>query len=361
MARLERMARSVPADAPWDASKALRWDAQTFASWIRRNTRTRFARALLTLWAESVLAVDPGDLSLLHVLAHANAHRGLIELCSTTGGAQERRFVGGSQRVSLALADQLGDALRLEQPVRRVEHGGDRVRVHTDRNVFEADRVVVAMSPAMAARLDYSPAMPAVRDQITQRMPMASIVKCIAVYDEPFWRKDGLSGQGLSDRGPVKFVFDNSPPDGTPGVLLGFVAGAGARHFSTLPEAERRKAALECFGRWFGPRAAEPVEYIEKIWAADEWSRGGYAGYMPPRVWTTIGPALTEPVGRVHWAGSETSSTCMGSMDGAVRAGERVAVEVEEALVGQRVVGKPRSTWDDAGSGQRAVTTLPRL
>jgi monoamine oxidase len=336
MTRLERMAKTVPAHAPWAAAKATGWDAQTFESWIRRNTRTRFARECLTLWAESVLAVDPGDLSLLHVLAHANAHRGLIELCSTGGGAQERRFVGGSQRVSLILAEQLGDRLRLQQPVHRIEQTADVVRVHTDASVLEAQRVVVAMSPAMAARLDYSPALPAVRDQLTQRTPMASIIKCIAVYDKPFWRDEGLSGQALGDRGPVKFVFDNSPPDGKPGVLLGFVAGAAARTFSRLPEAERRAAAIDCFRRWFGPSADDPTEYVEKIWAADEWSRGGYAGYMPPRVWTTIGAALTEPVGRIHWAGSETSSTCMGSMDGAVRAGQRVAAEID-VLLGDKV------------------------
>jgi len=146
MARLERMASKVPADAPWTADRALAWDGQTFGSWIRRHTHTRFARELLTLWAESVLAVDPGDLSLLHVLAHANAHRGLVELCSTAGGAQERRLVGGSQRISLALAEELDGCIRFEQPVRSIEHEGG-VRVHTDTTAFRAERAVVAMSP----------------------------------------------------------------------------------------------------------------------------------------------------------------------------------------------------------------------
>jgi len=332
MLRLERMASTVPAEAPWAARRADRWDAQTFASWISRNTRTRFAHEILTLWSESVLAVDPGDLSLLHVLAHANAHHGMIALCSTGGGAQERRFVGGSQRVSLRLAEELGDTVVLDQPVRRIESGGGGVVVHAGSATYAAERVVVAMSPALAARISYDPALPAARDQLTQRMPMGSIAKCIAVYDEPFWRTRGLSGQGASDRGPVKFVFDNSPPDGSPGVLLGFVAGAEARTFSEMPEAERREAALAAFVRWFGPEARQPTDYLEKIWAADEWSRGGYAGYLPPRVWTTIGAALTEPVGRIHWAGSETSAICMGSMDGAVRAGERAAAEVASAL-----------------------------
>ena len=165
-----------------------------------------------------------------------------------------------------------------------------------------------------------------------QRMPMGSVIKCLATYPEPFWRAEGLSGQALSDRGPVKFVFDNSPPDGSPGVLLGFVAGAPARRFGQLPESQRRAAALDCFQRWFGPRASNPVDYLEKCWADDEWTRGCYAGYMPPMVWTTVGPALREPVGVLHWAGSETAATCMGAMDGAVSAGERVAAEIHAAM-----------------------------
>lgn len=329
--RLERMARQVPADAPWKAPHARSWDAETFASWIKRNTLTRFARECLSVIAESTLAVDPADLSLLHMLAHASAHRGFVALISTTGGSQERRFIGGSQRVSVVLAGEVADCLHMRESVRRIEHG-DQVRVHTDGMVVEARRVVVAMSPSMAARLVYDPALPAQRDQLMQRMPLASVVKCIAVYDEPFWRAKGLSGQGLSDRGPVKVVFDNSPPDGRPGVLLGFVLGEQASRFGQLPEDQRRTAALDSFRRLFGPAASRPVEYVEKDWDADEWSRGGYAGFLPPRVWTSIGEALCAPVGAVHWAGSETAGTCMGSMDGAVRAGERVAAEVHTAL-----------------------------
>ncbi|EFV14961.1 flavin monoamine oxidase family protein [Segniliparus rugosus] len=329
--RLERMAKRVPPRAPWEAPRAKAWDRETFASWIRRNARSRFAREALTLWSESVLAVDPADISLLHVLAHASAHRGVIALCSTTGGAQERRVVGGSQRIALALAEELAECLRLRQPVRRIEHG-DFVRVHTDHAVFEAKHVIVAMSPTMAGRLCYDPPLPPERDQLAQHMPMGSIVKCVAVYDEPFWRKSGRSGQALSDRGPVKFAFDNSPPDGNPGVLLGFVAGAHARSFSQLAPEVRKQRALDCFTRWFGPEADQPRDYVEKAWAQDEWARGGYFGYMPPGVWTTLGPALGRPVGRLHWAGSETSGVCMGSMDGAIRAGKRAAAEVVDDI-----------------------------
>lgn len=343
--RLERMAATVPAERPWAAPRAQRWDTRTLASWIDRNTTTRFARMSLTAWSHSVLAADPNEVSLLHALAHAAAHRGVLALCSTTGGAQERRLVGGSQRVALTLAGELGDRVRLDQPVQMIEHGGDQVRVHTDTDAITAQRVVVAMSPTMAGRIRYTPALPAERDQLTQRMVMGSVTKCVAVYPEPFWRADGLSGQALADRGPVTFAFDNSPPDATPGVLLGFAAGSHARRFARLDHHQRRAAALDCFARWFGPKARQPLDYVDQQWTTEPWIRGGYFGFMPPGGWTALGPALTRPIGRLHWAGSETSGICMGSMDGAVRAGQRAATEITNHLQ------HPRPTPANRGNG----------
>lgn len=330
--RLERMARTVPPERPWRAPKAKNWDAQTLGSWMRRNTLTAYARAGLTTWAHAVFAADPDELSLLHALAHAAAHRGVFALASTTGGAQQDRIVGGSQRISEVLADGLGDSIILGSPVASVQQDRCGVTVCSKRADVAAERIVVAMSPTLSARMTYSPPLPAARDQLAQRMTMGTIAKVVAVYPTPFWRTAGLSGQGTSDQGPVTFVFDNSPPDGSPGVLVGFVAGSHARAFAMMTGAERRTAALDCLARWFGPPAADPIDYVEKLWNDDEWSRGGYFGYLPPGAWTTVGATLTEPVGRIHWAGSESSGMCMGSMDGAMRAGIRAAREAADSL-----------------------------
>jgi monoamine oxidase len=148
------------------------------------------------------------------------------------------------------------------------------------------------------------------------------------VYPEPFWRADGLSGQVVSDQGPVKITFDNSPPNGGPGVLLGFLEGRDAREQGARSAPARRKAVLDCFVHYFGPKAASPRSYVEHNWAEEVWTRGCYVGYTPPGVLTGFGSALREPVGRVHWAGSETATVWNGYMDGAVSSGERAAREV---------------------------------
>jgi monoamine oxidase len=216
--------------------------------------------------------------------------------------------------------------------VRRIVQDGRGVAVETDRHrAFKAGRVIVALPPAMAGRIAYDPILPALRDQLTQRMPMGWYAKVEAVYPTPFWRSDGLSGQVVSDTGPVRTTFDNTPPDGTPGVLMGFIAADDGRVWSQLSASERRDAALGSFARYFGPAALAAIQYVEKDWTAEEWSRGDPVGLMPPGVLTQYGPALRSPVGRIHWAGTETAEMWTGYMDGAVRSGERVAAEVQAA------------------------------
>ena len=330
--KLDRMARRVDLEAPWKTPGADRLDSQTFWSWMRRNVYTPGGRMLLELGIEGVWAAEPADLSLLHVLFYIASAGGYDRLLDTGGGAQQDRFVGGSQLVAQRAAEPLGDRLVLGAPVRRIVHRGDTVTVVADGATARAKRVVVAIPPPLAGRIAYDPPLPGHRDQLTQRMPQGAVVKCMAIYDEPFWRSEGLSGQATSDVGPAKVIFDNSPPDGSPGVLLGFLEGARAREFTRVSRDERRAAVVGTFTRLFGPRAAKPERYVDKSWAEEEWTRGCYGCYLPTGGWTAYGDALKAPIGRIHWAGTETASVWMGYIDGAIRSGERVAGEVAAAL-----------------------------
>jgi monoamine oxidase len=326
--RLNRLAKRVPLDAPWKAPHAQRLDGQTVAGWMRRNLATDAGRMLLELGIEAVWAAQPEDLSLLHVLFYIHSAGSLEMLFDTDGGAQQERFVGGSQLIALRMAEELGDRVVLGVPARRVEHGADGVTVHCDGALARGRRAILAIAPTLAGRVDYSPPLSGFRDQLTQRMPMGTVVKCMAVYDEPFWRGEGLTGQGTSDTGPVKVTSDNSPPDGTPGVLLGFLAGRHARELGRASAEERRAAVIDSFARLFGPRAAKPEAYVEKLWAEEEYTRGCYGCHMPTGAWTSYGPALRPSIGPLHWAGAEYATVWNGYMDGAVRSGEASAREV---------------------------------
>jgi monoamine oxidase len=332
---LTTMSSQVPLEAPWTAPQAAEWDAQTMATWMRANIASPDARALVELAVQAVFSAEPAELSLLHCLFYLHSGGGIMNLIGVTGGAQESRFVEGAQSVSQKMAAALGDRVVLNAPVFSIGQGEGGVSVLSDTVTVEARRAIVALPPALASRIRYAPALPGYRDMLTQRVPMGNTFKIHCIYETPFWRDEGLTGQATSDIGALRLTFDNSPEGGSPGVLMGFVEGGDrwATWARRSPD-ERRAAVLADLVRLYGEKAASPREYIEQSWAEEEYSRGCYVGNFPPGVWTQYGEALREPVGRIHWAGTETATVWNGYMDGAVRSGERAAAEALAALGG---------------------------
>ena len=330
--QVDKWRGTIPLDAPWDTPDAERLDAQTFDSWIRRTVRTRDARAFYDIVCQAVFATEPQNLSLLHTLFYLQSGQGLERLIGTTGGAQQDRVVGGSALISDTMAADLGEAVHLSEPVRRIDHGDDGVTVHTDQAGYRAHRAVVAIPPTLAGRIAYAPALPAERDLLTQRMPHGYVIKAMLSYERPFWRDAGLSGQAASDVGPVAVTFDNSQPHDERGVMLGFFEGRHGVEWGRRSATARRAAFIDCLVRYFGPEAAHPTGYVERDWSAEEWTRGCYGAHCPPGVWTQFGKALRLPVGPLHWAGTETATEWCGYLDGAVESGERAAREVLDAL-----------------------------
>ena len=331
--QLDSMANQVPLDAPWKAPQAAEWDGQTLETWKLANALTPNGRKLVDLAIQAIFSCESRDVSLLYVLFYIHAAGSLEDLINTAGGAQDSRIEGGTQLVSQRMAQQLGGRrVLLRAPVRRIIRRRTRVDVVSDRLTVPARRVIVAVPPAIAARIRFDPALPALRDQLTQRMPLGSVTKTFAIYDTAFWRDDGLSGMVTSDEGPVKVVFDGSPSSGTPGMLLGFVDGDDARVLDALPAAERHRQEVESYVRYFGEKAGNPREVFDHAWDNDPIARGAPVGYTPPGALLSYGEALRSPVGPIHWAGTETATVWTGYMDGAVQSGERAAAEVLATL-----------------------------
>jgi monoamine oxidase len=297
---LDAMARQVPLADPWAAKRAREWDAVTVADWLRGNAGRAGTRDELGLEAETALG-PPARTSLLWFLFYVHLAGGLHAL---NVGAQELRFTGGPQALSQRLAADLGDAVVLSSPAEKIDQNGDAAVVESKRVRVTARRVVVALVRRWVGEPGF---------------------KVNVVYPRPFWRAAGLSGLAVSDRGPAGVTFDNSPPDGSKGVVVVFVDPKKA----PKDAGSRKKAVLRDLVALFGKAAGEPVGYVETDWADEPWT-AGCVSPLPPGVLTGFGPALRAPVGRVHWAGTETSEVWCGYMDGAVRSGVRVADEIRK-------------------------------
>jgi monoamine oxidase len=115
-------------------------------------------------------------------------------------------------------------------------------------------------------------------------------------------------------------------------VLLAFVGGSTWDTYSHQSLADRKKAVLEGFAAIVGDEALDPIDYVEQDWTLERWTKGSPIAVQVPGAVTTYGHVIRDPFGRVHWAGTETSTYWCGYMDGAVRAGERAAAEVLDLL-----------------------------
>ncbi|BBZ36772.1 flavin monoamine oxidase family protein [Mycolicibacterium confluentis] len=333
---LDELAAEVPPEAPWLAPRAAAWDSITAGAWYDGQGLSPVARTLLEICTVGILAVPTVEVSLLHLLFTIQTCGVTSELfAESEGGAQTVRFVGGTGEIPKRLAALFTDHIVLNAPVLLIEHGTDRVTVHCRGGlVAEGRRVIVAISPTLAGRIMYDPPLPGVRDQLTQRLPNASAMKAFFIYDEPFWRADGLNGQLISDVGPARMSNDTCIPGDDHGVLLLFLEGEQARTFGRLPEEERRAAMTAELVRHFGERAARPEFYIDGEWSDRQWTRGCYNANCGPLVWTTFGHALAEPIGVIHWASTDTAIRWSAYMEGAVEAGERAAHAVIAELAG---------------------------
>lgn len=332
--RIDAMAATIDLDDPLSCEHLEEWDSETVESWLLRQVPSEAARRRFALAVQGVWSCEPRELSLFHLLLYVAGGGGMDSLMETIDYAQDSRFVGGAQAPARAAAAVLGDRVHLNTPVVSVRQDDAGVYVETSTATLVADRVVVTATPAATARIRFDPPLPAARRRWLARSPMGDVAKVHTRYERPFWRTAGLSGQVVAyDEQPVGVVFDNSPDDGSSGVLVSFVYGDRYRDYAALPVDRRRQAVLDTLTRVFGPEAATPIDHVEKLWPEDEWAEGGYAAVPTPGAWVAHArEGWRTPSGRVHWAGTETATVWNGYMEGAIRSGERAAGEVIAAL-----------------------------
>lgn len=330
LAEIDALSRRVPPERPWAAEQATAADRQTFASWLAASGHPEQAQRYVgRVISGGLLAGSPAETSLLETLFYVASGGGVDALLGYRGGAQETRIVGGAQHITERMADELPPgALRLGEPVVGVEHCADGVRVVTRLAAYPAAHAVIALPPVLAGQLRHDPPLSALRAGALQRQAAGTALKVHAVYPEPFWRADGLSGLSTSDSGVLTETVDNTPPGAPRAVLTAFAYGDEAVALRRSSPEERQAAVTERLGALFGERARQPQEFITHDWLAQEWTRGCFSAHFAPGGRTAFGGLLHTPEGRLHWAGTETAVHGNGYFDGAVESGLRAARDV---------------------------------
>jgi len=333
MVELDRLASSVPLEAPWLTPDAEELDGQTMRTWLASNVASDDGRWLLRTVLEATFAASVKELSLLHVLFGIRAAAGTTSMFGGAGCAQDSSIVGGAMGIAERLLWGLGESVLLGHRVNRVVWGDAHVAVEGPGFRIAADRAIFALPPHLAGRLCYDPSLPARRDSLTQSLPMGAVVKVHCLYDRPFWRDRTLSGGSMSDDDWLSVTtHDGSPQLDGPGLLTCLVPARAAQRWVGARPDEVRVRLLRRLAELFGPEAARPAHVVAKTWPDDPLAGGGYDAHFPPGLWTALGDALRAPIGPLHWAGSETATEWCGYLDGALTSGERAAMEVLNAV-----------------------------
>jgi putrescine oxidase len=326
--KLDALAKELDPEAPWEHPRARELDTITFDEWLRSEVADEVARENLRSYlADGFLTKPAYSFSLLQGLWVIAGAGGTYELFAPEQ-CLAYRVVGGSQLVPIRMAEELGERVLLESPVRSIARSDERVQVDAGRVHVKAGAAIVAVPPNLAAGIRFQPALPAWRMRLQQASSQGSVTKILSVYPEPFWRAQGLSGEGFAPHQLVRELYDNSPPSGSVGVLCTFLPGEQAEFAGRLNPDARRELVLEGMAKFVGPSALHATDYIETDWSAEEWTRGAYASTFGIGGLTRFGPDLRRPVGPIHWACSDNAGFGHMHMEGAVRSGEAAAGEL---------------------------------
>lgn len=331
--RLDRLASNIDPAKPWSHPKAAEYDRQTLADWAHKHCGHGYAYELFATSVGAVFAAEPEQISLLHALFYARSGISFSHLLAVQGGAQQDRIHGGSVGLCQRMAQDLGASIKLSHAVTDIEWDAAGVSVNTHKGRLEAQHLVLAIPPNQLKDISFSPTVGAKRMALWQAMPAGASIKCVAQYQSPFWREQGLSGQVVATHRSVRITFDNTEAGKSSGLLMGFIEADQARHWGAQSAAARQAEVLSCFAEYFGDDAAQPMEYVDKDWRAQPWIRGCYAALMGPDVWTQYGAQRTEMVGPIHFAGTEAATQWYGYMEGGLQAAENA---VQAILQGYR-------------------------
>lgn len=322
--RFRRLAERIDSDPTWAAANAA-WLGQSVGRWVKTNLRTPTAQQDFAAVLAEVAAKDADELTLGEALKLSIAGTDLESLFTVSGGLKLRRIRGGMHLLAETLADRLGDRIRLAEIVTGYEYDLDSVTVHTESGEsYQAHRVINTLPPWLALKQQYEPALPAWRYEAVERTQPGHNIKAFAVYDEPWWRDQGLSGQMSADEGPVRVSFDITDPGG-PGVLFGLFEGNEAAAMSKFSTSMRERAFIDSLATVFGEGARSAHVYVDYDWGADPYTRGCHTPHFSPGAWTATGQVLAEAAGPIRFAGSEYASKYNGYLEGAVRSGREEA------------------------------------
>jgi monoamine oxidase len=306
----------------WDSPVTADLARRSVAQWLDATHADEELRAT-ALGLRGFFLADPDELSLLALVDQFASDDAPV-------GGTMYRVSGGNDRIATALADALGERVRLGAELVAVSHRGRNVRASLKQgrqvSQIHCDYLVFAVPAPLLRRIPITPALPAQQHEAIASIKYGRATRTLLQFSQRFWRATGRP-RAFGSPLPFGAVWEgNEEQPGRPGILS-LLAGASASEGAGTLVATDGPSALGRSLEWLGSRNADLLAWRQIVWESDPFSRGGYAFFDPAfdpalRAW------LARPCGRLFFAGEHTSQQWQGYMNGAIESGRRAAAEI---------------------------------
>jgi monoamine oxidase len=334
--KLEKLAAQIDPKAPWEHQKARTFDQQNLDEFLKKHAKTKACYEVIRVGCETIFACDPHEISLLHALFYIRSGTSLDCLINIKNGAQQHRIKGGMQTLIEAMATPFRNHIKFNSPVEQISYSHRGAEIRGSEFSVIASQVILAVPPPLLAEIEFSPPLPPDKTLLLKNYPMGRVAKCFMIYETPFWRSAGFSGQSVSDdQTPFQTLFDCSPDNGSKGILMGFVIGSRVDQFFKLDQEKRKEEMIRVLVRYFGREANQFLAYEDFFMSDEPWSKGCYAGILKENSWTEFKDTYRKELPPLYFAGTEAALRWHGYIEGAVLAGESAAEAILKQLKNQ--------------------------
>ena len=306
----------------WDSPVTAELGRKSVAQWLD-DTRADEELRATAFGLRGFFLADPEELSLLALVD---------QFASDDTPADEvmYRISGGNDRLATALAEPLGDRVRLGAELVAVSHRGRGVRASIKQgrqvSLVHCDYLVFTVPAPLLRRIPITPALPAQQHEAIASLKYGRATKTLLQFSQRFWRAPGRP-RAFGSPLPFGAVWEgNEEQRGRPGILS-LMAGASASDAVAAIGAMEGPGALARSLEWLGSKGADLVAWRQIVWESDPFARGGYA-FFDPGFDPSLRAWLARPCGRLFFAGEHTSLQWQGYMNGAVESGRRAAAEI---------------------------------
>lgn len=297
-------------------------DRITAKDWLYSNCVDHETCSIIEWLFKVCICVESTDVSCFYWLNFINNCGQYENIANIKGGAQEYRIVGGSIGIVNKLIEKYSIDIELNSPVLQIIQQNNNCQVFTENKTYNCKKVIVTIPPQLNDNIRYFPPLTTDKQHLYSSIKMGQVVKIIILYQKPWWRDLGFSGEIISNTGPIFLSYDCSYDDKYYGLVCFVSSNSDINSYS-------KESILEGFSNYFGDtQALRPLTYYEQNWCQEKYSEGCYFGITNKGILSKYKSEFIKEHGNIYWAGTETGNEWMGYMEGALESGERVSQQI---------------------------------